>query len=94
MYGADLNKKASNGASSTEIAIQNNHVDIAKYLIEHGVSVNATDNNGMGLLNHAIVTNFENSVDLVKYLIEKGSKINRQSNDGWTSLHEGCAGWQ
>ncbi len=85
---ADLKKRASNRVSPTEIAIQNNHTDIAKYLIEHGVNVNETDKDGRGLLSQAIVTNSEGSVDFAKYLIEKGAKINRQSNDGWTPLHE------
>ena len=67
---ADLDERASNGTSLTEIAIQNDHSDTAKYLIEHGANVNETDSDGMSLLSQAIVTNSENSVDFVKYLIE------------------------
>ena len=74
--------------SPIDIAFQNGHLDIMKYLIEQGADVNSTDNDGMSLISKAIVKKSKDSVDLVEYLIEKGAKINRQSNDGWTPLHE------
>ncbi|XP_076299445.1 uncharacterized protein LOC143218247 [Lasioglossum baleicum] len=66
-------------------AIGRNNIDDVKELINHGVSIDATNNEGQTPLHYAAKSD---KLEVVKYLIEeKGANINVKDNDGQTPLH-------
>lgn len=68
-----------------------NHISIAKYLIENGARVNAKDTAGMTPF-HYCVSQFGNSctLEIAKILLENGADINVSNRFGATPLFEPC----
>ncbi len=54
-------------------AIENDQIDMAKYLVDKGADLNLTDTKGNTAL-HIATEN--NQTDMVKYLTDKGAKLN------------------
>ena len=65
-------------------ALEGNHVEIAKYLIEAGVNVNAKNNEGKTPL-HRVV--YQGNLKFSKMLIEFRADVNLQDRDGNTPFH-------
>ncbi|KAM6959204.1 histone-lysine N-methyltransferase EHMT2 [Aplochiton taeniatus] len=65
-------------------AIINNHVDVAKYLVQSGACVHHTEDDGYTGLHHAAKLG---SLEIVNLLLETGQvDINAQDSGGWTPI--------
>ena len=87
---ADVNQVDANGITPLIAAITNNHVDVARFLIDHGADIKASDWYGRTPLWAAVETRnmdldngtFENSIDrepfleLIQVLLEQGADPN------------------
>ncbi len=71
-------------------AANKNHVDVVKYLHEHGADVNTVDASG-----HYIGTTkftplhyaaYRGNIELTYYLLSKGASISATTSNGWTPL--------
>ena len=63
------------------------HIDIVKYLVEHGANINKEDKNDWTPLFWACK---EGHKDIVECLVEQGVNVNKEDNDGWTPLILAC----
>lgn len=61
-----------------------NHLEAAKFFIDEGADVNATDRCGRIPLHNAAQYGH---VEMIELLVEKGSNINKQDLDGYSPLH-------
>ena len=83
--GVDVNAKGNGGVTALDNASFKNHdIEVLKYLVEKGASVNTRDDDDHTPLHHAA---WYNSVDAVKYLVEKGANVNARDNSRRTPLH-------
>ena len=82
--GADVNA-GKNDWPPLCVAVENNHIAVAEYLIAHGADVNP-DNDWTPLQEAP----YSSSVEMVELLIAKGADINAGEGE-WTALH-GAAG--
>lgn len=67
------------------VALQNNRVDLVKFLISHGLNPNLADSNGTTFLHVAMQPQFD--VNLVEFLIMNGANVDAKDNNGQTPLH-------
>jgi ankyrin repeat protein len=65
-------------------ACRNGHLEVVKLLIEHGASIEATDDKGMTPILEAAGLE---CLDVIRFLEENGSDINAVAADGRTILH-------
>jgi ankyrin repeat protein len=65
------------------VAVTNNRLDNAAWLIEHGASVNATDTAGVQVLRHAMVCRDQTVVD---FLLEAGAQPDEKTREVAESL--------
>jgi hypothetical protein len=96
---ADLNVKITgidkkryeyrNGMTPLHIALDTNHSEIAKLLIEKGADINAISSKGHTPLS---IATFRCNPYLMKDLIEKGADINHKTVNGFTPLHLAAQG--
>ncbi|MBA3915900.1 MAG: ankyrin repeat domain-containing protein [Acidobacteriales bacterium] len=84
--GANVNSKGRGDFSPLIAAARNGHLDVVKYLVEHGADVDDKDNSRdkTALLAAA----FRLHPDIVQYLAEHGADINAQAINGFTPLHD------
>lgn len=81
--GASINKKTYWG-NALHQALRFNRPDIALYLINKGVDINAEDTQGFTALIHACSNGYENIVDI---LLEKGVEVNVHGGHDRTALN-------
>ncbi|HZS45651.1 MAG TPA: ankyrin repeat domain-containing protein [Blastocatellia bacterium] len=83
--GADVKMAANNPTKVTSMhaAASGQHVEIAQILIQHGVDVNARQQNSYTPL-HSVAAS--GSVEFAKLLIDNGADLNTKSDDGKTAL--------
>jgi ankyrin repeat protein len=79
----------SQGRTALHCACKNGHLEVVKLLVEHGASIEATDNNGLTPLLEAAGAM---SLDVVRFMEGMGSDINAIAADGRTVLHISAAG--
>jgi hypothetical protein len=80
--GADVNQPNEKGFTALSLAVDNNHVSIAEYLLQReGTDPNKLDVYGYTLLHQAI------SAPMVKLLLENGADFTMKSTTGNTPLH-------
>jgi ankyrin repeat protein len=65
-------------------ACVSNNLDLVKYLVEHGVNVNARDKYGDTAL--VVASGEAGRLNIVKYLVENGADVNFKADDNWTPL--------
>ena len=68
--------------TSLHIAVEENNIGFARFLIAKGVSVHEKDSYGKTPLHWAT------EIEMVKLLIANGADVNTENNSGWTPLHE------
>jgi ankyrin repeat protein len=85
----DWRDPVSQGRTALHCACKNGHLEVVKLLVDHGASIEATDNNGMTPLLEAAGAM---SLDVVRFMEGKGSDINVVAADGRTILHVSAAG--
>jgi ankyrin repeat protein len=84
--GADVNYKGKGHFSPIVIAARNGHLDIVRYLVEHGARIDQRDNNRKK--SALLAAAFKGHFDCVQYLVEHGANLNVQAVNGWTPLHD------
>ena len=83
----DVNSwSADDGLTPWHLASQEGHVEVVRFLVEHGVDAAAQDQCGRTPLHRA---SERGHLGLARFLIEHGTNINiaAQDNDGSTPLH-------
>ena len=66
------------------IAGENNHLSVAKYLVEQGADIDKSDCSGQPPLIWATANGHS---EVVRYLLEQGANRDKANNSGYTSLH-------
>jgi hypothetical protein len=84
--GAAVDFKGQSGFTPLNAAARNGHLEIVKYLVEHGADIDKSDNSRDKT--PLLAASFKGHFDIVKYLVEKGAKVNVQSINGFTPLHD------
>ena len=102
--GADLNTRDADGATALQLAIINEHYDMAALLMEKGADPNVADNNGMtGLYAAVDMLDFRSDIgrpkrksqdkstalDIVKLALKKGGNPNAQLKKPIIGRHHG-----
>lgn len=83
-YGAYINQSNANKRTPLHSALQKRKENVARSLIDSGVSVNYPDKDGMTPFQVCALVGFHS---LIKPCLESGAKINQKDNSGKTSLH-------
>lgn len=78
-----LNEKSKDGSTPLHLAVQNDHLNIVKFLIRNGVDVNAK-NRDENTPFHLAARN--GHLEVVKYLVGNGADVNARNKDGNTPL--------
>ena len=65
-YKADINHKDDEGTPIIQYAVENESVDVVKFLIDKGVDINVTDQYGLSPLVYAMKTKNKAMVDLIR----------------------------
>ena len=87
--GADINKVNKDGASALHFAAKFASTGTIESLLDHGISVNVTDNANKTPLMWACSHN--NTLDKIIFLASKGAEMSRVSSDGRNCLHFAAA---
>lgn len=81
---ADINLAgAGSGFTPLMLASMSGKLPAAKFLVEKGVNLNASDKNGFTAL---IFAAGNNRLEVARYLIEKGANVNVVNKSEWTAL--------
>lgn len=95
-YGLNVNFKNKNGLNILHHFItyssdknDEDAVEIAKILIDSGISVNERDKFSSLSYTFSII---KENINLLSFLIDKGADINAQEITGWTALHHAVHG--
>lgn len=84
-HGTDVKAVDYNGYTLLHLAAMNNeNVEIIKFLLDKGVAINAKDNDGLTPLHLAATWN--GNVEVIKFLVSKGADVNAKTSDGRTPL--------
>jgi ankyrin repeat protein len=82
--GVDVNYRCNvNSFTALQLASQEGHTDIVKFLLDHGAQINERNRGGDTALALACL---KNRKDVVRLLIERGCCVNTVNNSGWTPL--------
>jgi ankyrin repeat protein len=81
--GYPLAAKERFGQSLLHLAVWNGSNDVAKFLLQSGIDLNATDDAGVTPL---MVAASEGRLGLTELLLSHGAKVNVRSSDGRTAL--------
>jgi hypothetical protein len=72
------------GQTPLHIAAFNDHINVAKLLLENKADVNAKANNGSTPLHLAAA---KGNKDMVELLLDNKADVDAKDNDGWSPLH-------
>ena len=68
-------------------ALNDNHIEVAELLLEHGANIDVQEWAGKTILLKAISETQHNTGDIVKFLLKHGSDVNAQDNTLSSPLH-------
>jgi hypothetical protein len=77
------------GISALVAASRNGHLDVVKYLVEHGANVN--DQNNELKKSPLLAAAWSRHLDVAEYLLSKGASINAQAHNGFTPLNDAAS---
>lgn len=80
---AEVNKVIGFGKTPIFYAVQNNHLEMVKLLMEKGAKINVRDDEGRGPLTMAAI---KGNDAMVKAMIEAGGDIDSKGKEGMTAL--------
>jgi ankyrin repeat protein len=83
--GFQVDAKEITGKTPLLYSIQVHNFEFAKFFIEKGANIQATDNDGNTSLHYAIANNEQNKI--AYFLIDKGVKIEQANKNGETPFH-------
>lgn len=85
--GANPNTCDNTGMSALAIASQDGHLDVVRYLLDHGADVNA-HSKGKVTDRTALMAAASNDghPEIVRLLVERGANVNTRGELGWTAL--------
>ena len=83
--GADLLHEDKRGCNGLHCAARAKRNDVIRWLLKHGLDVNATDHNGWSPL-HWAVASMEQSADVTRLLLESGCDKSLEDKQGRTAL--------
>ncbi|KAI1460619.1 ankyrin repeat-containing domain protein [Annulohypoxylon moriforme] len=90
IHGADPNKYPNGGDSALLRAVQGNHVEVVKVLIQYGARIDVPDelrdDTRWEPVERAV---FYGQGDIIRILVEGGADIDRRFTDGSTLIHKG-----
>ena len=83
--GADKDKTFGDREESVLcVAAEYGHLDIIRYIVEHGADMEKADNYGWTPI---ITASWKGHLEVVHYLLEQGANRDKANNRGYTSLH-------
>jgi ankyrin repeat protein len=83
--GSDPNQKDENGTTLLMTASRFSEVDIARFLINHGATINQP-RSPKGRTNLMVACAYYSGINMVQLLVEKGADVNLTADDGSTAL--------
>jgi len=82
----DVDETDPNGATPLLVASRRKANPVIQYLLDKGARIGQTDNNGWGVLHHALLSSGEDPTTL-QLLIQKGAAVDTANCDNETPLH-------
>ena len=79
--GADVNAQVAHGLTSLHWVATSGDFKAAKFLIDNGADLNASQKGGNGTVLHMVI-NLGRKVDMVKLLVESGARLNQKFSYG------------
>lgn len=76
---SDINMKGRDGRTLLIHSAVYKRIEITRWLVENGASIDEKDMNGISALHAAVISN---APDIAEYLIEQGADINAKDNYG------------
>jgi ankyrin repeat protein len=81
-HGVSLKQKTKSGETLLHLAVRAHLLETAKYLLDAGLEVNATQKDGMTPLHYAVKYSCEDTdTEIVKLLIQRGANVNAKTRD-------------
>lgn len=80
------------GNSSLQCAVQNEHLNMVKFLVNAKADINSRNNDGDTALHNAVkkiykIDNIDNLTEIVEFLINSNANVNAQNKKNKTPLH-------
>jgi ankyrin repeat protein len=83
---ASINVDDGNG-TPLDVAVINNYLELADWLVDHHADVNAHDNQGETALHRAVIYDRAPNHKMIRFLLRNGANVNATRNYGETPLH-------
>ena len=80
----DIKAKYNQGATALHVAAQEGRLEVVKYLVVQGASIEAKSDKGFTALHMALM---KGQLEVIKYLVDQGASIKAKSDDGTAALH-------
>lgn len=87
--GANINQTTNTSSTPLRGACYDGHLEIVKYLVQHGADIEVANQHGHTSL---MIAAYRQKVDVVRYLISCGADVNRSSKKGNTAMHDAVEG--
>ena len=83
-----LTLRSRGGRSLVHIAVQNGYVDLTRWLLDKGASLDTTDDRGNTPLSNYVRSHCE--LEMVELVLDAGIAIDHPNDDRWTALAFAC----